>query len=102
MAEQVLPIQTRNQTIIIGDGEIKPKTRVRIAILILIQETVQDRHGKATRGVRGTNQILATLREVPVMTQEEAAPVPILAGIVADPVPDHPVPVQDLQVADIN
>ena len=95
MAEAL--IQTRNQTIIIGGGEIN-KTRVRrIAILILTQVIViQDRHGKATRGVPGTNQILGTLPEV--MIREEAAAVPTLAA----PVPDHPVPVQDLQVADIN
>jgi hypothetical protein len=95
-------IQTRNQTTIIGGGEIKHKTR-RMALLILIREiVVQDRPGKATRGVRGTNRILVTLPEVPVTTREEAAPVPILAGIVGDPVPDHLAPVQDLQVADIN
>ena len=68
-----------------------------MAIRILIQEiAIQDRHGKAIRGVPGTNQILVTLPGV--MIQEEAAAVLTLA----DPVPAHPVAVQDLQVADIN
>ena len=87
-----------NQIITIGAGDINP-SKVRLAILAP-GIVIQGRHGKATREVRGTNQILVTPQGV--MIPEEAAAVPLLAGIVADPVPVHPVQVQDRQAAAIN
>ena len=74
---------------------------LRIVIRIHQEQATTDLPGKATQEVRGVTQILATLREV-MIQDEAAAEVLILAGIVAARAPDHPVPVQDHQAAEIN
>ena len=90
--------QARKQIIIIAGGEIN-RSKTRIAILI--QEiAIQGRHGKAILEVPGTNRIQGTPPEA--MIPDEAAVVPIQAGIAADPVQVHPVQVQDHRAAGIN
>ena len=97
-AEQALH-RTPNQIITIGAGDINLSKVRRIAIRAP-GIAIQGRHGKATRGVRGTNQIRVTPQGV--MIPEEAAAVPILAGIAVGPAPVHPARVQDRQAAAIN
>ena len=93
------PLLIRNLITTIVDGDINP-SKVRRQAILALGIVIHGRPGKATREARGTNQILVTPQGVMIL--EEAAVVLILAGIVVDAVPVHPVPVQDLQVGDIN